>query len=200
MRLLRSTQPLCDGTGATTNTFDFGDYKYNPVVRWIDVQPTTITIEDIPLSQGAFSERESLAGDYFCVFLTGTQCVEFVITAPDERTWVSYEFTIAWLFPTDPVFPNGTDPPGSTPGQIRVLQNPSGNMNDLFTIDMCLAFPVPGCQYFAGEFDPGHQQRDTDFSSQIVASTAAPIPEPATMLLVGSGLGAILYRRRRRDF
>jgi hypothetical protein len=177
-------------------SFDFGDYKY--VLDFFgETNSFEITIEDVLISQGAFSERESLEGDYFCVFLTGTQCVEFVITAP-ERTWTSYEFTIAWLFPTDPVFPNGTDPPGSTPGQIRVLQNPGGNMNDLFTIDMCLEFPTPGCQYFAGVFDPAISSGDTDFSSQIVASTAAPIPEPATLLLVGSGLGSILYRRRRR--
>ena len=181
----------CGGTGSTRN-FDFGDYKY--ILSFLGLtEAIEITIEDVLIGQGAFSEREALSGDYHCVFLTGSQCVEFVITAP-ERSWTGYLFTIAWLFPTDPIFPNGD----STPGQIRVLQNPGGDGSLDFTIDMCLAFPTPGCDYFAGAFDPAISSGDTDFSSMIVASTAAPIPEPATVLLVGSGLGTLLYRRRRR--
>jgi len=190
------------GTGGATQTFDFGQgYKYT--LTFLDGSaPFFVTINNVALSQEGFDSRESLPGSYDCVPLvnpgtTSSPCVDFNITDSSGGTaWDGYVFSIAWLYDSGPTFPNGNDPPGPTPGQVRVLQNPGSVTGDAFLIDMCLAFPTPGCQYTPGAIDPEISSGDTDFSSMTVAWTA--VPEPASIILVGAGLGGLLYRRRRR--
>ena len=46
--------------------------------------------------------------------------------------------------------------------------------------------------------DPGIGGRDNNFQRLLVTHDATVVPEPATMLLIGSGLGTLLYQRRRR--
>ena len=194
------------GTRGDTQTFDFVDYKY--ILTFLDgTDPFFITINDVPLSQTTFDSREVLPGTYDCVPLVdpgGTTtpsdpCRDFVITdSSGGAAWTGYRFTIAWLFGTDGTFPNGTDPPGPVPGQVRVLQNPGSVPGLDYTIDMCLTFTTPGCTYFSGFFDPALSSGDTDFSSMTVAWTSAAVPEPGMLILMGTGLGGLLYRRRRR--
>jgi len=188
------------GAGGATQTFDFGPYKYTLTFLGL-TGPESVTILDAPLSQTAFDSRASLPGTYDCVPLvdpssSSSPCVDFVITdSSNGANYSGYVFSIAWLFDTETLFPNGTDPPGSEPGQVRVLQNPGNVTGNAYTIDMCLAFPTPGCQYTAGFVDPEISSGDTDFSSMTVAWTS--VPEPGSLLLFAAGLGGLLYRRRR---
>ena len=45
--------------------------------------------------------------------------------------------------------------------------------------------------------DPGIGGRDNNFQ-RVLVTQGPPIPEPGTMLLIGSGLAGLLYHRRRR--
>ena len=61
--------------------------------------------------------------------------------------------------------------------------------------DMCVTAGYDDCEYVANGIDPFISSGDTDFSSFIVHAPAAP--EPALLGLLASGLGGLLYRRRR---
>jgi hypothetical protein len=59
--------------------------------------------------------------------------------------------------------------------------------------DMCVVF---GCVYNP---DPSIGSSDTDFQELIAAlAPANAVPEPASVILFGTGVSAFLYRRRRK--
>ena len=53
-------------------------------------------------------------------------------------------------------------------------------------------FPNLDGNYFAG-----HLRRFGDDNEESIQLAVAPVPEPATLILIGSGLGGILLYRRR---
>ena len=60
-----------------------------------------------------------------------------------------------------------------------------------------ITVPDSFCDECGPPGDPTIGGTSRDFSDTTVVSTNAPVPEPASLLLVGSGVGA-LYRRRRQ--
>lgn len=186
----------CAGSGANQRVFDFRPLGsgYKVVLEFDNIHGQfDVSIEDILTSQSALSSGGRLENfpTHTCVTIHEfTDCVDFHVSAPapSSTTWTGFfNLFIFWDADTNALFPNGT-------GAIRMLHNLGSTSGDAFDTDIT----IQG-SYFPGSptvADPGIGGRDNNFQSFIV--THDPIPEPATLLLVGSGIGALLYNRRRR--
>jgi hypothetical protein len=130
-----------------------------------------------------------------CIPLDGVHCIDFEVNAPTPgtNTWTGfYDLTITWLLDTEPEFPND---PGN---RIRILHNRGDVPGDGFDTDISVVgsyFGPNGCT-FGCEEDPGLSGRDDNFQSFLVVQGPA-VPEPGTLMLLGSGVAAWLIRRRR---
>jgi hypothetical protein len=125
--------------------------------------------------------------------------------APGTNTWRSdnnpstrgpgvfpgYELWIYWTAETDGMFPHpetlhdtGSTGPES---QFDIKITIPGSYN-----------PGPICDVFLGEcVDPAVGGRDDMFQDFTLADGSS-VPEPTSLLLLGSGISGLLYRRRRR--
>ena len=152
-----------------------------------------------------------------------THCVEFTIVAPPPgpNTWessggrgntpgnIGYNMVIRWLAATDPPYGNprivkhdgeadvAYDFDMTTPGTY--FNNPEDDPNEVADCDFEGCFPCSDCDFLlskpGGPGDPGIGGRDIQFSQNTVG---ANVPEPGSVLLLLSGVSALMYRRRRR--
>jgi hypothetical protein len=121
------------------------------------------------------------------------------------NTWISqgargpaadqgYDMRFYWLNNTDGLFP---DP--------HVLHaTGSSELYDIDISDGSYATFVP-CDVFgtcsqrvASSGDPAAGGRDDMFTAFTLADPTSPVPEPASLVLLGTGISGWLYRRRRR--
>lgn len=190
------------GTGtanpANNLLFDFGPYEFRlNFENLFEFAGFAVTVNDQTTNQGAVASRLTNFPGHVCVPMvdpasTVNPCVDFVVTAPgpSQFTWTGfYDITIAWDFNTDPTFP---DFPGD---RIRILHNEGNVAGNGFDSDIT----TPG-SYFSG-LDPAIGGRDDNFQSFMVTQRPVAtnaVPEPATLLLVTSGVSGLLYRRRRK--
>ena len=190
----------CVGTFSPTNTsndYDFGGFNYI-----LTLQNVTGTFDvDITADLGGqafFAPRMGAFPGYQCVDLLASigSCVDFGIfaPAPGPTSWQNYLVKIAWDFDTN----------SRAPGNLVTIlhdfgtrQRP-GDVDNNYDEDMCLNPLNVACAYFAGPGDPSMSSGDTDFQHQLIALRPV-VPEPATLVLLGSGVGGFLYRRRRRS-
>jgi PEP-CTERM motif len=194
----------CVGTFSPTNTsndYDFGGFDY--ILTMLNVNGTfNVDINAVLGTPGFFATRMANFPGYQCVDLlspsTGTPCVDFGIFAPDPgpNSWQNYLVKIQWDFDSNSLFPGN---------RVTILhdfgtrQRP-GDFDNIYDEDMCLNPLNVACTYFPGPGDPSISSGDTDFQHQLVALRPADVvPEPATLILLGSGISAFMYRKRRRS-
>ncbi len=188
------TQSTGCHSGITDGLFNFTAYaltlSFSAVHGPFDVSVTNTLTSQSALTQ---SQRLSNFPGYTCVTLDGINCVDFEVTAPPPgpNTWTGfYDIAIVWFTDTNSAFPND---PGN---RIRILHNRGDVAGNGFDTDITvLGSYFPG---FPGVPDPGIGGRDDNFQSFLVAQTPAVVPEPTTMVLLGSGLALALRRGRSR--
>jgi hypothetical protein len=179
--------PGCSAVTTAQNVFAFGPYQFDLTFDSVH-GPFAVSVTDTLTSQTALVQSGRLNNfpGFTCVPIAGTNCVDFEINAPapGANTWTgSFDIEIFWLANTDPAFPNN---PGN---RIRILHNRGDVSGNGFDTDVT----VIG-SYFAGN-DPGIGGRDDNFQSFLVAQAPAAVPEPGTLLLLGSGVAWLVRRK-----
>jgi PEP-CTERM motif len=199
----------CYSPGTPSETFNFGAYQF--ILTFEDVHPGicdndpsdfNVTVTDSLQTSAQIEARLGAFPGYVCVpfapLVNGdTDCVDFQVNAPapnpDPRalnTWSGfYDITVAWLDDTNGTFSNA---PGN---RIRLLHNRGDVAGDGFDTDITVPGSYVGCNACKLD-DPAIGGTDDNFQSFTVVQ--APVPEPATMFLLGSGLIGAIHQRRRR--
>lgn len=156
--------------------------------------PFTVGVTDTLTSQTALVQSGRLNNfpGYTCVPLDGVNCVDFEISAPASgpNTWSgSFDIAIVWFTNTDPAFPNGPE------NRIRILHNRGDQAGNGFDTDVTvIGSYFGGCDCVTAE-DPGIGGRDDNFQSFLVAQAPTAVPEPGTLLLLGSGVAWLVRRK-----
>jgi hypothetical protein len=172
----------CGSASGGAVIFDFdqtssAEDDYKVILDFVGGGAFDMTVTDHHLSHLAFLAREGLPGTYDCVdFVDPTvfdsSCREFEFDPPDG-SWSSFTFEFVWTYDSETNgYPNGTDPPGVQPGQVRILQNKGEPQEGSYTIDMCLAAITDGnytpCSYLASSSgDPRIGGGNEDFSGAV---------------------------------
>jgi PEP-CTERM motif-containing protein len=181
----------CSGTFTstnTTNTWKFTDsidgLLYTFTLTGQVLNTFSIVVDDFITTQ---SQITGLLGSFPNAVCVPTRdpglCGLFTVSGNDGFVGGIYDLSISWFGNADPL---------SVPQDAFVLQarNSGGGV---FTNTLFNPFydpqPVPN--------DPVVGGRGDAFSTFGVF-TDSTVPEPASLLLLGSGLGALLYKRGRR--
>jgi hypothetical protein len=169
--------------------YSFGDYFFDLTLN--DLEGSfEVTISDDVIDAEEFSARAAAFPGYAPLALTENgDYIDFVVSFdpaydPQDLPWSSYDFTIDWNF--GPYFP----PEGSRVTVLHSIGRIDGNAYDE---DMCLVYN--NCVY---DPYPSIRSGNTDFGTFTVAVAPVSVPEPASALMLGIGLGSLAFFNRRR--
>jgi len=185
-----------------TNAWLFGDFTFT---LFFDLEPFANFNVNVAINEYTAAEMalRPLPAGFECIPLDlgypTPQCWEINVL-PDELmagNWNFWQGTIKWLNDTAADFPDPRffhffdgaytdvtvatdDPVGATP--------PGGNPT---CYPYCFFAPTIG--------DPSISGTDADFSQVIAGGLRQPseVPEPASLVLVGTGIAGYFYRRKR---
>jgi hypothetical protein len=204
----------CGSNDPLDNVFVFDGGAYSLELDFIGGFPNTqppvgfnVTVTDSPLTDPV------PVGEH-CLNFTGTAdgCRQFSVVPGTGAVWNGNVLvTIAWLLDTNDLFPNGTT------DQVRMLHLHNGVLTDVTVEGSYFSIPPVNCQNPHGHpnhpdpnpptgCDPGDSGVVDAFSDiyEVHEDTAGlnplsvtAVPEPATLVLFGSGLMAIAAARRR---
>ena len=186
--------------GSGSNTWKFFDSfdgtTFNSLIYTVDItgnptSPFSLNVRDFVTTQGSLGPALTAFPDAVCIptFDAG-ECGLFDVTqAFGVASWdaAGYFFTINWFVNSDPL----SQPPVEAFPYILQAKNATGGTiftNQLVDTDYDPA-PTPT--------DPALGGRGDSFS-RFGAFRTVSAPEPATMLLLGTGVVTALYRRRRQ--
>ena len=188
----------CSGEDAESYTFGFGDYYLMLTFDMpsgggigIDVTPTVV---GTPGESETFAAKADDFEGYTCLAITQAgECVEFDVTpfmGTAGEDWTHFKIEIGW---------NKIEGQDLDVARMTMLVDRTASPNDGtsdYDYDVCLSGLYDTCEINP---DPGIRSGNTDFSTWIAAyRPAAPVPEPSTLLLLGAGISAVGWRRRRR--
>jgi hypothetical protein len=213
------------GIGTTTAAFFFsggageeGGYDllvfFDAVEADFQLRATNLVIDkDDP---GLAARKAAFPGSCVPIADGDQLCVEFRVEvlnpdgspAPPEAKfsgggfWEGYEMEVRWFYDTNDTHPNDAN------NLIQIIhangvchpdESPCGAGDDTYDNALPLADGYDPCAVETDEgcIDPGIDGFEDNFQLFLVNQTT--IPEPGTMILVGSGVASLLYRRRRRN-
>ncbi len=195
----------CNGgdSSATPNRsrFDFGEYWLELLFTIVDpgaeFEVTVITTEDSGFVQG---KAGGFPG-YTCIGITADEiCVDFEVIPSVPRVdpvtgqvnWTAYEIEINWQ--ANDLVLDAT--------RMTMLHDRGDSGTRDYDFDMC-AFPAAYDPCTISIF-PDIRSGDTDFRSFAAfergdVTFPEAVPEPTSLVLLGTGITGILLRRRRRS-
>jgi hypothetical protein len=178
----------------------FTDGSFTELIYTLEISGSPLTTFDLQVLDRVVTQQdltEVFEGDPPLVNFPNAVCIPtfaadecglFDVFAEGDPAWADpgYLLQIAWFPNTNPL----SDPEDD--GNNTILKAPDYFFftEELRDIDYSTEGPLPGDGTVSGRGD--------GFSTHGAFRFNEPVPEPASLILVGTGLGGLLYRSRRK--
>jgi hypothetical protein len=176
---------------AQTQQYVFQDLLYNFEITGTPDGDFSLFVQDNHVAASESTEYTLPEGvDCIPIYDTNT-CVTFnVQTVEGTAAWIGdYTILMRWFAPEGAPGSSAMKPLND--GNNHIYRAASGSLFDDQLVES-LYDPNPD------PIDPALSGKGDSFSSFIAGRDVANVPEPSMLLLLGSGLAAGLYRRRRQ--